>query len=102
MMEDIKKNSSAAEPDSAGHSSERESPPRLKWYFRTMTLVIGFLSVGPLMLPLLWFHPRYKLITKIMLTLILLFLSYLFVVATTKLLASLRSQYEELFKLLNL
>lgn len=36
---------------------ERQS---VKWYFRTSTLVVAILSVGPLALPLLWFNPRYR------------------------------------------
>ena len=30
----------------------------LPWYFRTANLVGTFLFVGPLVLPLIWWHPR--------------------------------------------
>jgi len=42
--------------------------PKTKWYFSTSVVVIALLSVGPFALPLVWSHPRYKRITKIILT----------------------------------
>jgi hypothetical protein len=39
--------------------------PKQKWYFSTYWFVIALLCVGPFALPLMWFNPRYKLITKI-------------------------------------
>ncbi|HPN88291.1 MAG TPA: hypothetical protein PLH56_03025 [Candidatus Omnitrophota bacterium] len=48
----------------------------MKWYFKTSVLVLGFLCAGPLMLPLIWFHPRYKRFTKIVLTVIIIFISF--------------------------
>jgi len=42
--------------------------PKTKWYFSTFVVVIALLSVGPFALPLVWVHPRYKRITKIILT----------------------------------
>jgi predicted nucleic acid-binding Zn ribbon protein len=41
---------------------------KTKWYFSTSIVVIALLSVGPLALPLVWFHPRYKRITKVIVT----------------------------------
>jgi len=42
--------------------------PKTKWYFSTSVVVFALLSVGPLALPIVWFHPHYKIITKIILT----------------------------------
>ena len=42
--------------------------PKTKWYFSTSVVVIALFSVGPFALPLVWVHPRYKRITKIILT----------------------------------
>ena len=36
--------------------------PKMKWYFSTSTVVIVLLCVGPLGLPLVWFHPNYKIL----------------------------------------
>lgn len=49
--------------------------PKLKWYFSTTAVVIALLSVGPFALPLVWLHPRYKRVTKIILTIIIIGLS---------------------------
>lgn len=47
-----------------------------KWYFRPTFLVTAFLLVGPIALPLLWFHPRLNKNTKIIMTVIVLVLSF--------------------------
>lgn len=53
-----------------------DEKPKDKWYFKTSTLVIAFLGVGPLALPLVWFNPRFKTITKIAVTFIVIILTY--------------------------
>lgn len=53
--------------------SDRTSPEtKTKWYCTTSTVVIAHLCFGPLALPLLWFNPRYKIITKIIFTVIII------------------------------
>lgn len=54
---------------------DRPHQPKTKWYFSTTVIVIALLSVGPFALPLVWFHPQYKKITKIILTIIIIGLS---------------------------
>jgi len=46
------------------------------WYYSTTTLVIGFLCVGPLILPLVWLNPRYGQVTKVVITIIVLLISW--------------------------
>jgi len=41
-----------------------------KWYFSTTTVVLTFLCMPPLVLPIVWLNPRYKMATKIILTII--------------------------------
>ncbi len=54
------------------------------WYFKTSFLILCFLTLGPLALPLVWFHPKYSLVTKIVITGIVLTVTYfLGVVAVT-------------------
>ena len=67
-------------------------PPRLPvellpWYFRTWLIVIAIGSVGPLALPLVWWHPKLKTGWKIAITVGTLVLTWLMYVATV---ASLR------------
>ena len=35
-----------------------------KWYHSTSILVIALLALGPFALPLVWINPKYKMITK--------------------------------------
>jgi len=57
--------------------------PQLKWYQTTSSIVIALLFIGPFALPMVWMHPKYKLVTKIVITVIVLlvtiWLSMLFV-----------------------
>ncbi len=43
-----------------------------KWYFRTTTLVMAFLCVGPLALPLCWLNPRFSRKNKIIVSAIVI------------------------------
>jgi predicted nucleic acid-binding Zn ribbon protein len=51
---------------------------KAKWYFSTSAVVIALLIVGPLALPLVWFNPRYKITTKVVVTVIVIALTILF------------------------
>lgn len=53
----------------------------VKWYFKTSILVIALLSIGPLALPLLWFNPRLRRLSKIVMTIVILILTYLLVIS---------------------
>ncbi len=39
-----------------------------KWYFSTFGMVLAFLVLGPLAVPLVWVHPRYTIMTKVVIT----------------------------------
>ena len=47
-----------------------------KWYFKTTLIITAFLCVGPLVLPLVWLNPRLSQKTKIIVTIIVVILSY--------------------------
>ena len=49
--------------------------PKVKWYFSTSIIILGFLFVGPFALPLVWYHPQYKRVTKIIVTIVVVGLS---------------------------
>lgn len=55
---------------------------KLPWYFRTGTIVIALLSVGPLALPLLWWRPNVSPGMKAGLTVGILALSWVFYLIT--------------------
>lgn len=46
--------------------------PMTKWYYSTSAIVIGLLFLGPLALPLVWRSPRYKVITKAIITVVVI------------------------------
>jgi hypothetical protein len=50
---------------------------RDKWYFRESVLIIAFLSVGPFALPLVWFNPRYGIKAKIVISAVIIILSFI-------------------------
>ena len=59
-----------------GVQSSTPSGAHVPWYFSTSILVIAILSLGPLALPLVWLNPRYKTLTKILITAAVLVLTY--------------------------
>jgi hypothetical protein len=56
---------------------EKPSKPLAKWYFSTPFVVIALLFIGPLALSLVWFHPRYKVITKAVVTIVVIVVTLL-------------------------
>ena len=56
--------------------AESRPTPKTPWYAKTSVLVISFLTVGPFALPLVWLHPGYSRRKKIMITAIVLVLTY--------------------------
>lgn len=51
-----------------GELLEKGGKPKTKWYFSTPAVVIALLCLGPLALSLVWLNPRYKMITKAVVT----------------------------------
>jgi hypothetical protein len=68
--------------------------PLRPWYFRTSTVVMTILCLTALGLPLVWFNPYYKRNTKIVVTLIVLAITYGIWVATAQAMHSLQEYYK--------
>jgi len=66
-----------------------------KWYFKTFTLTIAFLCLGPFALPLLWFNPRLSQKTKIIVSVIVVILSYYLWTMFVSSLKSLTQYYQQ-------
>ena len=78
-----------------------DSPEKnLPWYFKNSILGLAFLTVGPLALPLLWFHPRYHLWVKMAVTIAVLALTYYLTVVTAELFQSLQTTFKQVSGLL--
>lgn len=69
----------------------------IRWYFKTYWLVIAFLCVGPIALPLLWINPRFSKRVKVIATIIILVVSYFFIIATIKSLKTVSGYYKLIF-----
>ena len=61
-----------------GEILNKSDQPQTKWYFSTAIVVIALLSFGPFALPLVWFHPRYKTTTKVVVSFIVIALTVWF------------------------
>ena len=79
-----------------GQFLDKSRTPGAKWYFTTSVVVIALLCLGPLGLPLVWFNPRYKIITKVVVTVIVVALTILFSYLTGYIYRNLMEQIEAL------
>ena len=79
-----------------GEFLDGSDPEKLPWYFKTSVVVILLLTVGPFALPLIWFHPRYQVATKILVSVIVIILTIWSVQATWELYAKLTEQLKQL------
>lgn len=68
-----------------------------KWYFKTHWLIIAFLCVGPLALPLVWFNPRFSKRNKIVISIVIVILSYLLGVLFANSLRTIIGCYQQVF-----
>jgi len=73
------------------------NPREDKWYFKIYGIVIVFLCVGPLALPLVWLSPRFNQKTKIVISAIIIILSWYIGVFLANSLGSLKQYYGAIF-----
>jgi len=72
--------------------------PKGKWYFKPYWVVIAFLCAGPLMLPLIWFNPRYTRQKKTTLSIVIIIISYLVGSLMLNAINSINNYYQLLFQ----
>lgn len=75
-----------------------ENKPKQKWYFRTSVLIIAFLCVGPFALPLAWFNPRFSPRVKIIISVMVVILTYYMGMLLLDSLKSLINYYKLIFE----
>ncbi|MFH1772118.1 MAG: zinc ribbon domain-containing protein [Candidatus Omnitrophota bacterium] len=68
-----------------------------KWYFKDFTLVIAFLCVGPLALPLFLFNPKFSKKTKIIVSAIVVILSYFLILISIRFIKAIIEYYDFIF-----
>ena len=71
--------------------------PKEKWFFKTYWIIIAFLSVGPLALPLVWFNPRFSTKMKIIISALMLILTYYLGILLANSLKSITTYYRTIF-----
>ena len=76
-----------------GRAKETEEK-KVQWFFKPASLIISILTVGPFALPLVWFHPSYSKMKKIVITIVVLVLTYVLGAATVKALHSIMDYYK--------
>jgi len=54
--------------DGTGHQVRKPRPKQ--WYFAPGTVVLALLFLGPMALPLVWMNPRFKILTRAIITVI--------------------------------
>jgi hypothetical protein len=75
---------------------DKSGKSKPKWYFSTSAVVIALLCLGPLALPLVWLHPRYKIIPKLTVTGLVILLTILFTYLVGHIYGNLIEQIETL------
>lgn len=58
---------------------KRPTPAPSKWYHSTSATVMAVLCLGPLALPAIWLNPRYKPMTKLLITAVVIGLTLVLV-----------------------
>ena len=75
-----------------------DKKPEVKWYFKTSNLIIAFLCVGPLALPLLWFNPRFSNKAKIIISAVVIILTYYLGVVFVDSMKTINKYYREMYQ----
>ena len=70
-----------------------------KWYFSTVGMIILFFAVGPLALPIVWINPDLNKNQKLIISLIVLGVSFIIGTVVANSLKNLVSYYQLMFSL---
>lgn len=73
-----------------------ENKAPIKWYFKTSALVVAFLCIGPLMLPLVWFNPRFDSRRKVVMSVIMIIIAWVMAIILAKSVGSISEYYNML------
>lgn len=68
-----------------------------RWYQTNTFLIVGFLVVGPFILPLVWFNPRFNIKTKIIWTTVIAVITALLILLLERAVSQLMSYYDLVF-----
>jgi len=77
-------------------SSMLEQKSKEPWYYKTSALIVAFLCIGPFALPLIWMNPRYSKKSKLIITVIVVILSYFLGVLLANSVKNITNYYQQL------
>jgi hypothetical protein len=78
------------------HKELTPPDPSKKWYFSTATVVLALLSAGPLALPLVWIHPRYSPLLKVVISVVTIIVTIILCRAMAAMYSNLMNQIKTL------
>ena len=79
-----------------GEFLEKGGKFKSKWYFSTSAVVVALLVLGPLALPMVWLNPRYKIVTKLIITILVIVFTVLICYLTVNVYIRFMKQIEAL------
>ncbi len=68
------------------------------WFYSNASMIVSFLVVGPFMLPLIWFNPKFSRTKKIILTMIIGILTLFLVKSTVILWNQVNKTYQDVLR----
>ena len=69
---------------------------KIPWYLKKRSIIMGFLLVGPFILPLVWINPNMSKTRKLAWTVVLSILSYFLVIWTMDSIKKLEEYYQQM------
>jgi uncharacterized protein (DUF983 family) len=84
-----------------GKEFDERKKPKGKWYFTNRWVIIALLSIGPFALPMIWYNPGYKSLTKWLLTIITLIATVILIVIFVILIGILIEQFKNITQMLS-
>ena len=78
-----------------------DKPAHIKWYHKSVVVIIAILTAGPFALPLVWTSPAFTKASKIVITILVAALTIWFVKASVDLYQALLKQLQELQNVYN-
>lgn len=84
-----------------GKEFDEKAQPKVKWYYTNYWVVIAILCAGPFALPLVWLNPRYKPVTKWVVTVVVIIATIWISIKSIEMYQSLLQQIQQMQKELN-
>lgn len=70
-----------------------------KWYYKTYSVFIAILLLGPFALPLVWKNPRYNRTVKIAVTVVVAVMTYYLTLAMIKAVKDFNNSYQQMLQI---